>query len=184
MTATYANRFRSLNMRPPFSNALLSAVIFLMIFFGIPAHIVSADQLFTPNIHPTLAVPKITGPIKIDGGLDDSGWKNAAVASGFCEYYPGDMTKPPVRTDVLVAYDNSNFYMGFIAYDDPKQLRISMRQRDEAWQDDDVGIILDTYGDAAWAYEIFCNAIGVRGMSAGATAMRIPASIWSSSQPG
>ncbi len=145
------------------SNANLLAKITFFILYSTSAGFVSAESSFTPNIQPSLTVPRITAPIKIDGRLDEPAWKVAALATNFSETNPGDMTKPPVRTDVLVAYDDANFYLGFIAYDDPKQLRISMRQRDEAWQDDIVGIMLDTYGDGSWAYEIFCNPIGIQG---------------------
>jgi hypothetical protein len=145
------------------SNVKLLSKISFLLLYSVTANFVSAESSFTPNIQPNLTVPRIAAPIKIDGKLDDPGWGNAAIAANFSETNPGDMIKPPVRTDVLVAYDDANFYLGFIAYDDPKQLRISMRQRDEAWKDDIVGIMLDTYGDGAWAYEIFCNPIGIQG---------------------
>jgi hypothetical protein len=161
--ATWNSHIRSVTMKLPSLNVdLLSKIPFLLLY-SLTSRFVSADQSFTPNIHPTLAVSRIATPIKIDGKLDDPAWRNAALASNFSEYNPNDMVKPPVKTDVLAAYDDANFYLGFIAYDNPAQLRVSMRQRDEAWQDDDVGIILDTYGDGSWAYEIFCNPIGIQG---------------------
>lgn len=122
-----------------------------------------ADISFQANIKPVLSIPKVDDPIKIDGKLDDPAWQTAAVAGNFSEHQPGDNTRPPVNTIALVTYDDNNFYMAFIAYDDPKTIRASLRDRDDAWQDDDVGIILDTYADGSWAYEIFVNPIGVQG---------------------
>jgi len=142
----------------------LQAIPFLTIFFIVTlVNFAAADNVFNPNIKPTLFVGRTAGQIRIDGVIDDPGWQNAARATNFSEYNPGDMTKPSAGTDALVTYDDENLYLGFIAYDDPKSIRVSICDRDEAWQDDVVGIMLDTYGDAAWAYEIFCNPVGIQG---------------------
>ena len=51
-----------------------------------------------------------------------------------------------------------------MAYDDePSAIRASLRNRDEIFQDDWIGIIVDPYGDAAQAYEIFVNPLGIQG---------------------
>jgi hypothetical protein len=118
---------------------------------------------FKPQFRPTLNVPRLEGKIAIDGKLDEPAWKQAAVADGFAENTPGDCTKPPVQSRVLVGYDDQNFYMALIAYDDPKTIRVSYRDRDNIFRDDYFGILLDTYGDASWAYELFANPLGIQG---------------------
>jgi len=118
---------------------------------------------FQPNVKPTLEVGPAAGPIDIDGRFDDAGWQGAAQATNFAEVNPGDRTEPPVQTDVWVTYDAANFYLAIKAHDDPRALRASLRDRDTIFQDDFVGIMIDTYGTAAWAYEIFVNALGVQG---------------------
>jgi hypothetical protein len=95
--------------------------------------------------------------------LNEIGWSEAVRAANFAETRPGDQTKPPVETEALVAYDDANFYIAFIAHDNPKAIRSSLRDRDQIWADDNIGLILDTYGDAAWAYEIFVNPLGIQG---------------------
>jgi hypothetical protein len=122
-----------------------------------------ADTTFKPNWLPKLEVPLMHGDITIDGDMQDSGWKGAAVADNFAEHSPGDQTRPPVQTKVLVTYDESNLYLAFIAYDDPTTVRYSYRDRDEIFRDDYIGLLLDTYNDASWAYEIFVNPLGVQG---------------------
>ncbi|MEN6294987.1 MAG: hypothetical protein ABFD61_02515, partial [Chloroherpetonaceae bacterium] len=57
---------------------------------------------FIPNYHPTLVIPYYDGTIKIDGKLDDEGWKSAGVASNFSEYNPGDRVKPKADTKAFV----------------------------------------------------------------------------------
>ncbi len=122
----------------------------------------SADD-FAPNHGPTLRVTPKQGDIKIDGVIDDAGWRTAAIADNFCEFTPRDMTKPAVETKVLVTYDESGFYVAFVCYDNPNEVRASLRQRDNIFLDDYCGILLDTYSDQSWGYEIFVNPLGIQG---------------------
>ncbi len=118
---------------------------------------------FSPNDKPTLVVGRANGPIKIDGEFEDAGWQGAARAGDFSEHYPNDRAKPSVETDVLVTYDDENFYLGFLCADAAASVRYSLRDRDEMFDGDYVGILMDTYGDASWAYELFVNPLGCQG---------------------
>ncbi|HUP02085.1 MAG TPA: DUF5916 domain-containing protein [Gemmatimonadota bacterium] len=120
---------------------------------------------WSPQDRPQLEVGRAAGPIEVDGVLDDPGWEGAARASGFAENYPDSRARPPVESAVLVTYDERNLYLGFIAHDDPAQIRTRISDRDQMWQDDYFGILLDTYGDASWAYFLFANPSGVQGDS-------------------
>lgn len=116
----------------------------------------------TPQVRPTLEVSRAPGPIEIDGELNDPGWQGAARATGWVEYFPNEMARPPVASEAWVTYDDDHLYLAFIAYDDPATIRTSLRDRDQAFRDDFIGIMLDTYGDAAWAYELYVNPSGVQ----------------------
>ncbi len=144
---------------------MISRIFFIFLTAGIFGlfRYASADEIFKAAYGPALSIPRLSGEIRIDGDLGESAWTTAAVAENFSEANPGDMVKPPVATRVLAGYDETNFYFAFIAYDNPDLVRASMRDRDDIWRDDYVGIILDTYGDAAWAYEIFINPLGIQG---------------------
>jgi len=122
-----------------------------------------AESGFTPQFRPTLAISPARGAIRIDGSLDDPGWEGAARASGFSEVSPGDQVRPPVESEVWVTYDTRNLYVALIAYDDPGTVRYALRNRDEIFSDDYFGVMLDTYGDHAWAYELFVNPLGIQG---------------------
>jgi hypothetical protein len=122
-----------------------------------------AASAFIPNVKPVLHVTPLSGSIRIDGRLEDSGWKNAAHAGNFTEIFPGDQVKPQVQTEVWVTYDQSRLYVALVAKDDPTMIRATLRARDEIFNDDYVGIILDTYDNAAWAYELFVNPLGIQG---------------------
>ena len=118
---------------------------------------------FAPLIQPSLHVMRAVGEIKLDGELDDPGWRGAARADGFSTNFPEEMGRPEVESEVLVTYDEDNLYLAFIAHDDPSSIRASLRDRDEMWSDDYFGILLDTYGDASWAVYLFANPYGVQG---------------------
>lgn len=130
-----------------------------------PAAVASPAQSdsFLPNEKPVLRVPRIQEPMRIDGELDELGWSLAARAGNFSENFPIEKGKPSVGTEAWVAYDDQNLYIAFIAEDDPGSVRANLRDRDQIFQEDFVGILLDTYGDATWAYEIFSNPLGVQG---------------------
>jgi hypothetical protein len=121
------------------------------------------SELFRPNVHPSINISPAIGQIVIDGDLTDSGWRDATKAGNFCENSPGDQVKPPVRTEVLVTYDQDNLYLAFIAHDDPDRVRVGLRNRDDIWQDDYLGAMIDTYADQAWCYEFFTNPLGIQG---------------------
>jgi len=122
----------------------------------------SALATFQPIFNPKLEIRKTEKAIKIDGDLGDPGWKNASQAANFVESYPGDNIEPIVKTEAYVAYDDDNLYVAFICYDDPSRIRATMCQRDQFYSDDAVGLLLDTYTDAAWAYELYVNPYGIQ----------------------
>ena len=120
-------------------------------------------QQYVPVYHPELDIKRISGPIVIDGNLDEPGWKSMAVADNFAEHNPGDQTKPDVDTEVLIAYDEKNLYVAWICYDNPDDVRATLCQRDQIFGDDYVILALDTYGENALAYEIAANPFGIQG---------------------
>ncbi|MGQ0720639.1 MAG: DUF5916 domain-containing protein [Candidatus Eiseniibacteriota bacterium] len=122
-----------------------------------------ASASFEPRFVPALHVSRAPGPIRIDGELDDAGWDGAARASGFAEVNPGDQVLPAVDSEAWIAYDDEKLYVALIARDDPAEVRVSVKDRDEIFQDDYFGIMLDTYGDQGWGYELFVNPIGIQG---------------------
>jgi hypothetical protein len=99
-----------------------------------------------PNVKPSLTVTRATGAIDIDGDVTDAGWQGAAKAGNFAEFRPSNKTRPAMDTEVLVTYDENNLYMAFLCQDDPATIRGGLRDRDDIWRDDYVGI-LDTFGD-------------------------------------
>ncbi len=115
-----------------------------------------------PVFRPHLDVARAAGAIRVDGRLGDPGWAGAGRATAFVERAPGENLPPQVRTEALLAYDDDNLYVAFACEDDPARLRATMCQRDQYESDDAVGIQIDTFGDATWAYEFYVNPHGIQ----------------------
>ena len=130
--------------------ALLSLVIFPNLLFA------------EPQFRPNLSIYKSTGAINIDGVLGDPGWQNASKISGFVERNPGDNLPPDVETEVYVTYDENALYVAYVCHDDPTTIRATMCQRDQYSGDDAVVLLIDTYGTASAAYELFVNPYGIQ----------------------
>jgi hypothetical protein len=134
----------------------------LIIGMALTGSIASADETFQPVFKPALTVDRTAGSIKIDGKLDDPGWEKVVKAANFAERSPGDNTKPEVETEAFMTYDDGKLYVAFVCHDQPAAIRATMCQRDQFTGDDAACFLVDTYGDAAWAYEFFVNPYGVQ----------------------
>ena len=142
---------------------IFGMIIFLLLSSPVLARDDKKQQDFVPVYHPEMTIRRAAGPIKLDGVLDDEGWKGAARADNFAEHSPGDQTQPAVSTEVLVTYDDQNLYVAWICYDDPSEVRASFCERDRIFSDDFVMLMIDTYGEATLAYEIASNPLGIPG---------------------
>ncbi len=108
------------------------------------------------------SVPFLEQPPLIDGRLDDDVWKSAAVFKDFYQTDPGDNIPPSKPTEVLLGYDSKFLYIAFHAFDEPDKVRATVAKRDDIFNDDYVGVLLDTFNDQRRAYELFFNPFGVQ----------------------
>ena len=112
---------------------------------------------------PEIPIPRLQGPFVIDGELDDSGWEGAHRLTLDYEVRPGENVTPPVETEVWIGEDGHGIVLGFLAHDpEPGQIRAYLRDRDTAYDDDWVGVNLDTFNDERRALEFYANPFGVQ----------------------
>ena len=108
-------------------------------------------------------VPATDAEIQVDAILDEIAWDRALVVDINYETRPGENIPASVQTKAMVTYDRSHIYVAFRALDpDPKKIRAHLSDRDTAWNDDWVGIVLDTFNDERRAFEFFVNPLGVQ----------------------
>ncbi|HEU4388690.1 MAG TPA: DUF5916 domain-containing protein, partial [Blastocatellia bacterium] len=123
---------------------------------------VKGKVVVPPEKAGAVRIPKFAQPPVVDGKLDDEVWKSAAVLRDFYQINPGDNIPPSKPTEVLVGFDEKHIYFAFHAYDDPSSVRATVPKRDSIWDDDYVGIFLDTFNDKRKAYCLFFSALGIQ----------------------
>ena len=143
----------------PIKNLLkkLFLFVFLLPFFSFTT--------ITPKLGDKIKVdgitPKLGDKIKVDGIIESKEWDGAQTFDLKYEYDPGYNTLPPFKTTAYVTYSDTKLYVAFDAkIEDMKYLRASIRERDTGFEDDWVGIGLDTYGDNRSLIIIGSNAYG------------------------
>jgi hypothetical protein len=109
-----------------------------------------------------LTVPRLAEAPVIDGRLDDAVWKTAVVLRNFYQTNPGDNVAPSKPTEVLLGFDKKNLYVAFRCFDDPSKVRATIAKRDQIFDDDNVGIYLDTFNDQRKAYVLAFNPLGIQ----------------------
>jgi hypothetical protein len=98
----------------------------------------------------------------IDGKLDDAVWQQAAVLKDFYQFRPGDNIAPSQPTEVLIGYDAKTLYVAFRAHDEAGKVRATVPKRDQIFDDDSVGMYLDTFNDRRRSYIMLFNPLGVQ----------------------
>jgi hypothetical protein len=130
-------------------------IVFAIYFMMLMAAPVWANSTGIPDL------PRIDEDIAIDGKLDEVVWRNALKIDIDTETRPGENTPARVETVAYLMEDGRNLYVAFDARDpDPGKIRAYLRDRDSAYHDDFVGIIIDSYNDHRRAFEFFANALG------------------------
>ena len=108
-------------------------------------------------------VRRATSEVVVDGRVVEEAWADALTLELRYEVRPGENVEPPVRTEMFLTYDDTRLLVAFKCHDpDPSQIRARYTDRDNAWNDDFVGVVLDTFNDERRAYELFVNAYGVQ----------------------
>src|SRR6185503_10856874 len=109
------------------------------------------------------AIPHSTAAVQIDGVLDDAIWREALSVQLTTETYPRENQRPAVETTAYLVENGDQLLIAFDARDpDPSSIRAYLRDRDSAFNDDFVGVVLDTFNDQRRAFEFFVNPYGVQ----------------------
>ena len=100
--------------------------------------------------------------IEIDGYLNEEDWSRTQVIDDFTQQSPDEGQPITEHTEVRMLYDTEKLYIGFECYDsEPHQIVANEMRRDGMlWQNDNVYIMLDTYGDKRQCFFFRTNALG------------------------
>lgn len=146
-------------------------IIFTYIFFLFAGFAFISDKSFGEDNFPissqansqTTSIPFISAQIELDGRLNEEIWQQAKQFELNLVTLPYENTASPVKTRAYIFDGGDTLYIGFDAQDASiDAVRANLRDRDKVWQDDLVGIILDTYGTQKLAYHFYVNPLGVQ----------------------
>jgi len=159
------------DLRPNTSAIFLALLILGFLSFSVPRAAFAqpspdddvSNSSFRPNTLPLLDIPQVSTTVNVDGNLDEMVWQNAAVATNFSENFPNEGALPPIGIRALMASDEEYLYVAYIIEDDPDDIRYNFSDRDQIWQDDYSGMLLDTNGDGQVTYFIAANPLGIQG---------------------
>lgn len=106
-------------------------------------------------------------PPVLDGSLEEPFWEQALVLREFEQCLPVAHGTPTERTEILLAIDGDNLYVGLRCFDrDPAGIRATQRSRDANLDPDDrVELLFDTFGDNRNAFWFQLGAAGSLGDS-------------------
>ena len=100
-----------------------------------------------PAAEGVLDLPRLTGPIVLDGRSNDAAWE-AVPPLPLTLYAPIHRGSPAQRTEIRVAYDDEALYACGRFYDsDPTGIRINSLYRDRWNGDDAFAIYVDAFND-------------------------------------
>ena len=147
---------------------LLAAALGLGLAAFHPARAAAQDSAAhgNGNVHPTpppLAVAaRRTGPITLDGKLDEPDWQAATPAADFRQTQPHEGEPATQRTEVRFLYDDDYLYIGARMYDTEGEAGIRTRlvRRDADFNSDYVEIIFDTFHDHLGRVDFMTNPSG------------------------
>lgn len=149
------------NLKNSFPIKCLCLSIFFLFLISLRLTVLASDIETTKDS--LLNIPRIDSVINIDGYLDEEAWSKAVKISANIEVDPGHNIPAPVKTEVYLAYDNSNIYVAFKAFDpEPSQIRAHVCERDNIWEDDWILILFDTFNDERRCYDFACNPLGIQ----------------------
>jgi hypothetical protein len=108
-----------------------------------------------------IALELTGGGITLDGRIDEDVWADAVPITDFTQQEPVEGAEPSQTTEIRVAFDDDNLYIGAILYDDPEGVLATQRQRDGSlFSDDRLSFILDTFLDGRTGYRFEVNPAG------------------------
>jgi hypothetical protein len=110
-----------------------------------------------------LGIRKATGPIQIDGKLDEGDWTNAALATDFFLNYPSDTLAPQFQTEARMTFDDHALYVAFVCYDNQLPNVVQSLRRDfEYGSNDNAMIVLGPYNDGLNGFFFSISPEGVQ----------------------
>lgn len=112
-----------------------------------------------------VAYPLNEVKLKMDGKIDEDFWLGIPASGDFHMTVPVEGGAPTQKTEIRIAYDDENLYIGAILFDtDPSGIKAFKKKRDDGLNTDDrFMMIFDTFNDKRRGYFFETNPHALRG---------------------
>ncbi len=122
----------------------------------------AASARATTTTEPGHAISRASGPIQVDGRLDEPAWQQALRLETWYETSPGDNTPPPVKNVGWLTYDDQALYAALELEDpSPATIRAPYLDRDQLSSDTDyAGVMIDARNDGRTGVLLLTNPRG------------------------
>lgn len=129
--------------------------------FALPALVLS---LLCPAAERRLEAVRATGPIRVDGRLEEADWSRCAPATGFTVSWPTYGKEPALATEVRILYDDKALYVAARMHHPKGAAKVIHRlhRRDQDSSSDWFGVYFDSLRDRRTAFGFLVNAAGVQ----------------------
>ena len=106
---------------------------------------------------------RIEQPPQLDGRVDEPLWLRMEPATGFVQMDPDEGQLSVENTEVRIAFDDKNLYVGIICFDSrPEEIVINHNRRDGLRKDSDyLMLLLDTFHDGQNAFIFGTSPTGI-----------------------
>jgi hypothetical protein len=146
-----------------FAKQLIRPTRQLLVLNLILIFLFSASSLRAQQPEAEFQIPRISDAPVIDGSIGELEWAAAERVLLDIETNPGENIPAQVTSEALIMEDGEVLYVAFISWDpNVNDIRAFYRDRDNVRNNDQVGIVLDTFNDQRRAYEFYVNPYGVQ----------------------
>jgi hypothetical protein len=127
-----------------------------------------APEVMTRNAAGQVSIRaiKLTSPLRVDGRLDEEVYAREKSFGGFLQVVPRYGEEQTERTEVWVTYDDRNIYVSCRCWDSatPDKWIANELRRDTAQlrQNDQIGVMFDTFHDRRSGFLFYTNPLGAR----------------------
>ncbi|MBO6793979.1 MAG: carbohydrate binding family 9 domain-containing protein [Balneolaceae bacterium] len=143
------------------------SIVFLLFFLLMNSQELYAFQSYG-SVEKSIQSVKLSNSeqldFRFDGQLNESFWQSIPAATGFRQQAPIEGDPATEKTEVRIAYDDKNLYIGVILFDtEPDQIKAFQKRRDQRITADERFVwIFDTFNDQRNAYFMEINPNGMR----------------------
>ena len=138
-----------------FFRCILSGVISLFVILSTNA---AENGLIIPRIQGQPSLADFTG-MQPNTPLASSMTK----VENFIQREPYDGQASAQQTEVYIGYDQENIYTVFLAFDtNPELIRANLSSRENVFEDDRVGFMVDTFNDQISSFTFVTTPMGIQ----------------------